>query len=265
MVDVGGTDLYVECAGSGAPAVVLEAGLGNDHAVWSAVQPGIARFARVCAYDRAGLGKSSPPSKPHTNRRMADELHTLLTRIGVAPSYVLVAHSMGGINVRLLASEHPDEVLGMVLVDSVGDDQPARYWSLLSESQLAEFRTGLSTLPEGLDYDTFVAGISAMKSSGSVGDKPLAILTRGKEQGPPDASPALTSRMLEAWQGMQDDLRQLSTNSIQVIVADSGHFIHREDPSLVVSCVRAVVEAAHTGARLNAIRGGCAGAHSASR
>jgi pimeloyl-ACP methyl ester carboxylesterase len=264
LVDIGGTNLYVHCVGAGTPAVVLEAGLGNDHEVWSAVQPGIAKFARVCAYDRAGLGRSGPPTRPHSNQKMAQELHTLLNRTGVSPPYILVAHSMGGINVRLLASEHPDEVAGMVLIDAVGDDQPARFWALIPESQMAEFRAGLEKLPEGVDYNTYVAGIVEMKARGRVmRDKPLVILTRGKEQAPPDASPELASRMLHAWHGMQADLRHLSTNSIQLIAKDSGHFIHREAPQLVVSCVRAVVDSVRARVPLNVTTSACRSDHSA--
>ena len=257
-VDVGGTELFASCAGTGAPTVVLEAGLGNDHGVWSAVQPEIARFTRVCSYDRAGLGKSSPPAKPHSNRAMARELYALLGRIDVSPPYVLVAHSMGGINVRMFANEHPNDVAGMVLIDTVGDDQPARYWALLPEPHLAELRTVLSRLPEGLDYDTYVAGIAEMKSeSRTLGDMPLVILTRGREDAPPDAPPELTSRMLHAWQGMQSELRKLSMNSLQVVAQDAGHFIQREKPELTIACVRAVVDSARSGGNLTVDAVGC--------
>jgi pimeloyl-ACP methyl ester carboxylesterase len=81
---VGGLSLYVHCAGQGAPLVVLEAGLGSDGRVWDQVEPAIGRFTHVCDYDRAGLGRSGPAPRPHTNQQMARELRTLLEQVGLA-------------------------------------------------------------------------------------------------------------------------------------------------------------------------------------
>lgn len=157
IVDVrAGTSLHIHCVGNGEPVVIFDSGLANDGPVWRGVQLEVGQSTRACVYDRAGLGYSSQPArKPHPNRLMARELYTLLDRAGLRGPYVLVGHSIGGINVRLLASEHLDDVAGMVLVDAVGDEQPSRYWALVPEERMAEFRVGLSKLPEGLDYDTF--------------------------------------------------------------------------------------------------------------
>jgi pimeloyl-ACP methyl ester carboxylesterase len=217
------------------------------------VQPQIGRFTRACAYDRAGMGYSSGAApSPHTNRRMARELHALLGRAGLGSPYVLVGHSMGGINVRLFASEHFDEVAGMVLVDAMTDEQPSRYWALIPDSDMAEFRAGLSRLHEGLDFDSLVAGFAEMRaSSRSIGDKPLVILTRGKEEMLPGGSPEHTARMLGVWHEMQADLSHLSTNAVQIVAENSRHFIQWDAPRLVVASVREVVGASRTHARVN--------------
>jgi pimeloyl-ACP methyl ester carboxylesterase len=148
VVDIGsGMSLHVHCTGDGSPIVVFDAGLGMDGSAWNDVLPDVAKVTRACAYDRAGMGYSSRPApRPHTNRMMARELYALLQGAGLRSPYVLVGHSMGGVNIRLLASEHLDEVAGMVLVDAVGADQPSRYWSLFPRRQLADFRVGLSEL-----------------------------------------------------------------------------------------------------------------------
>ncbi len=138
-VDVGGYRLYLQCIGAGSPTVVLEAGLGSPSEVWGLVQPGVARFTRVCAYDRAGVGGSDAGPRPRTSGTIVAALHTLLRRAGVGGPYVLVGHSIGGFHARLYAHRYPREVAGMVLVDASHPDQLAR-----ELAALPPYRTGES-------------------------------------------------------------------------------------------------------------------------
>jgi pimeloyl-ACP methyl ester carboxylesterase len=129
MVDVGGDRLHINCQGCerghGAPTVVMEA--ADFSLSWDLVQPGVARFASVCSYDRAGLGWSERGPKPRSAGNMVEELHTLLGQAGVEPPYVLVGHSKGGLFVRLYAHQYPGEVAGMVLVDAAHEEQESRF------------------------------------------------------------------------------------------------------------------------------------------
>src|SRR5882672_4334036 len=118
LVDVGGHRLHLWCMGAGAPAVILDTGLGGSSAEWGFVQPEVARFTRVCSYDRAGMGYSDPGPSPRTARRIASELATLLDRSGIAGPVVLVGASIAGFNVRVFASDHPELAAGLVLVDA---------------------------------------------------------------------------------------------------------------------------------------------------
>src|SRR5262245_50984185 len=122
LVDVGGWRLHLDCAGTGSPAVVFASGSGDFSFDWALVQPEVARSARACAYDRAGDAWSDPGPIPCTLRQEAYELHTLLERAGIAPPYVLVGHSYGGLLVRVYAERYPAEVAGMVLVDATHED-----------------------------------------------------------------------------------------------------------------------------------------------
>src|SRR5438067_10878185 len=128
LVDVGGWRLHINCTGkarASQPTVVLEAGIGDFSVEWSLVQPGVAKFARVCSYDRAGAGWSELGPHPRTMHQIVYELHILLEKADVRPSYVLVGHSYGGWLVRLFASKYRSEVAGMVLVEG-GFDNPWR-------------------------------------------------------------------------------------------------------------------------------------------
>lgn len=122
LVDVGGYRLHLNCTGKGGPTIVLIAGGGDFSFDWLLVQPDLSRFARVCSYDRAGLAWSDPGPTPRTMLQDAYELHTLLKAGRAKAPYVLVGHSVGGLIARVYAERYPDEVAGMVLVDSTHED-----------------------------------------------------------------------------------------------------------------------------------------------
>lgn len=122
LVDVGGYKLNINCNGEGSPTVVLEAGLASFSFTWQRVQSEIAKFTRVCSYDRAGYAWSDAGPPPRTSQQIARELHTLLQHAQEKPPYVLVGHSFGGLNVRAFNGLYPSEVAGMVLVESSHPD-----------------------------------------------------------------------------------------------------------------------------------------------
>jgi pimeloyl-ACP methyl ester carboxylesterase len=125
LIDLGGWRLHLHCAGERAadqPLVVLEAGAGDFSVDWSLVQPSVARFARVCSYDRAGTGWSDLGPRPRTMRQIVWELHELLSRAGERAPYLLVGHSYGGALVRMYQRAYEAEVVGLVLVDAQSDD-----------------------------------------------------------------------------------------------------------------------------------------------
>jgi len=138
MVDVGGYRLHINCQGvpvPGKPTVVMEGGNAESCLTWALVQPEVARFTRVCTYDRAGLGWSERSPKPRTATNIVEELHTLLTTAGVEPPYVLAGHSIGGMFVRLYAHRYPDQIAGMVLVDAAHEEQYMRFPTSLQRMQ----------------------------------------------------------------------------------------------------------------------------------
>ncbi|MEO7432343.1 MAG: alpha/beta hydrolase [Dokdonella sp.] len=141
LVDIDhGRRLNLYCIGTGAPTVVFDAGLANWSQIWGLVQPVVAKTTRACAYDRAGLGFSDPPTRPGSSANIVDDLHRLLTAAAIAPPYVLVGHSYGGMNVRLYASMYRNDVAGLVLDDSSHEEWTAR-WLVTHPDQRIEMAT----------------------------------------------------------------------------------------------------------------------------
>jgi pimeloyl-ACP methyl ester carboxylesterase len=123
MVDVNDIQMRLDCRGSGSPTVVLEAGAQSSSIVWVRIQDDVAKFTRVCSYDRAGYGWSDVVHEAMLPQQVAEMLHALLEKAGEKPPYLIVGHSFGGVYVRTFTTQYPDEVVGMVLVDSSHENQ----------------------------------------------------------------------------------------------------------------------------------------------
>jgi pimeloyl-ACP methyl ester carboxylesterase len=126
LVDVGGHRLHAQVREGGEPTVVLEGGAGEWSTHWGQVPGRLSRFARVIAYDRAGLGWSELGPRPRTCSAMADELHRLLEGLGVDGPVVLVAHSFGALVARSFTARYPERVSGLVFVDGYAPGFEAR-------------------------------------------------------------------------------------------------------------------------------------------
>jgi pimeloyl-ACP methyl ester carboxylesterase len=231
FVTVDGHRMYYACSGAGSPTVVLDAGSPDTSGTWKSVQPQIARVTRVCAYDRAGLGRSAPPPPGRrTARTQVDELHLLLKAAGIPPPYVVVGHSWGGLLARIFARVYRRETGGAVLVDAT----TFPYLTPAAAAQLPR-----KTTREGIDIAAAVAESAAVKSLGNL---PLIVLGSN--------NPPLDAKLRHA----QDEEAALSTNSIDAIATRSTHYIQRPapagQPQFVISAARAVVAAVRSQARL---------------
>jgi pimeloyl-ACP methyl ester carboxylesterase len=167
LVDVGGHRLHLRCGGDGTPAVVFDAALGASSLSWSLVQPAVARVTRACSYDRAGFGWSDAGPMPRTAGRIAGELHQLLQRGGVAPPYVLVGHSFGGLVMRLFAARHPGDVAGLILIEPA----IAEAWARPGREQQALIARGVRLCGYGASAARhgLAAIVSALARAGATG------------------------------------------------------------------------------------------------
>ena len=239
LFEINGHRLYIECLGAGTPTVIFEAGYGGDHHAWDAVEPEVARATRVCAYDRAGLGLSAGE---HPKRRgpfeQEDDLDDLLDAASIAPPYVIVGHSYGGILAWLFARRHHDDVEGLVLLDASHPRQVERFRAVLPADAPAE--------PEEVSPENvkFSEAAHAAADLGSLGDTRLVVVTAGQED---DGMPArIAARLQRVWLSLQDDYARRSSDTVHVVARYSGHFIQSNlgQPDLVVRAIREVVLAA---------------------
>jgi pimeloyl-ACP methyl ester carboxylesterase len=281
LVDIGGYRLHLHCLGEGRPTVVLEAGLNEFSLAWAQVQDETAKFARACAYDRAGFGWSERGPLERTGSNMVRELHALLGRSGIEAPVVLVGHSFGGLLAREYVHAYPGEVIGLVLVDAAHEEYLERIPEVLRGVQrgVQDFkrlswisRLGLMALePEKIParglhgealaryrailattdfFDTAAAETAAFEQNlaaaralplGPLGALPLAVLSRGQA----DAQRLLTSEENERnereWSALQGRLVTLSSRARQVIATRSGHAIQKTEPGLVTDAIRGVI------------------------
>jgi pimeloyl-ACP methyl ester carboxylesterase len=253
-IDVGGRSLAIVRSGSGSPTVILESGLGAQSVWWEPVQNAVARFTSVCRFDRAGKGLSDPAPTPRTSHDMVADLHTLLSHADIPGPYVLVGQSVGGLNVRVYASHYPAEVAGIVLVDSMHEDQFVTMGPMLPPpfpgepaelTGVRQFWTADWIDPtknaEGIDFPVLCEQGRAVTS---LGDLPLVVLTADWEHAPElgEATAEFRRVWSEQWQALQSSLAALSTASAQAIVPGSGHFIQRDAPDAVIAAILQVVE-----------------------
>lgn len=266
LIDVGGYKLHISCTGSGSPTVILEAGLGLPAAEMSGwIQPGVATVTRVCVYDRAGMGWSELAETPRDGVAIATDLHTLLTRAEIDGPYVLAGHSSGGVYAQVFAAQYPDEIAGLVLLDSQPPDAIANlpgyateYDAIRRSTALfpsvarlgvgrvaypsasglppevwAEARALLCTGSHNRGYRDAAVGLKAALTQAqaltSLGDKPLIVVTAVE-----DAH--------AGWLPLQEKMAGLSTNSVQRVIQDASHASLIEDEGDSANAIDAILD-----------------------
>ncbi len=244
--------LRLWCAGAGVPLVVLVPGLGAASGEWRPVQQGIAGFTRCCRCDRGG-----PAAHAHAPARsvsdLVNALHAALHRPGMRDGpCVLVGHSLGGLVARRYAQQHAKDVAGLVLVDAMHEQQferlgpafppPSGDDAPLLRAMRSFWQGGWREPAGNPEHIELAASLVDPPADGALGELPLAVLTAGAWRDR-KLFPSPHGEQLQAeWDALQDAHMRLSCRSERIEAGDdSGHFVHREKPALVVQAVERLV------------------------
>ena len=270
LIDLGGYRLHLNCMGEGGPTVILEYGLEGSYFDWHRVQPEIARFARVCSYDRAGYGWSDTSPNPRVPSVMAEELHALLNAAGEKPPYIVVGHSYGALIAEMFTHKFPQETAGLVLVDGfIPRGEP---WFPMSFKLWLRFMQ--ATTPLGLprwrgwcggargelrgeaeaancrsrvyaayyqEHSQLPVGGAEMRAIGSLGNVPLIVISR---------DPAVTHEA-DGSGHVEDqaEMARLSSNGRLIIAKGSGHNVPEDRPDVIIEAIRELSALAQAGSR----------------
>lgn len=256
------SSVHIIKSGEGPVTVILEAGLGSLSIDWCQIQPEISKRAKVLSYDRGSYGWSQSTKKYRTALDHVEELKEILVKVDLAPPYLLVGHSYGGLIMRLFASMHPEQVKGLILVDSVHENQymPGNqnkgfkhkvtfgyvisltgFPRLLKQKVGRKFLTG--EYQRYLNYTGYTLGayqtiyqeykdspISAqqLKDSAAIHkDIPVVVIS--------------SNNSTKQWKEQQLLLAKL-TSKTEHIQTDKGHSIHLEDPTVVTDTIFKLLE-----------------------
>jgi pimeloyl-ACP methyl ester carboxylesterase len=295
LVDIGGRRMHLAESGTGSPVVVLESGIAATCLNWTNIHAEVARFTRVCSYDRASLGWSDPAGTPRVTSQLIDELHELLKAANISGPYVLAGHSYGGMLARAYAGKYPDEVAGLVLVDPL----PASEWMRPTDEQAKILRRGIRLARRGAllaRLGIVRLSLKILSAGGRTVPKLVARLSSGQAEstlsrlvGEVQKMPRETWPMIQAhwcqpkgFLGMSEYFNSLprsateaaacpepspdiplvvlsasnstpvqlaersamarhSSRGAHIVAEKSGHWIHLDEPELVVNAIREMV------------------------
>jgi pimeloyl-ACP methyl ester carboxylesterase len=228
-VEGGGHLLRFRVEGTGSPTVVLEIGLGGFVEEWAAVQPEVARFTRVVAYDRIGAHHTEPTL---TGQEVINELRAALENASLKPPYVLVGQSFGGVYIRLFAAMYPDEVVGLVLLDPSQDEFIA--WMQVQHPEEEFSKKNHRDWPEANGVRQTLEQLKASQFPPSV---PTIVVTAARPQDDP-----LWRAVFPMWLSSHEKWAQSLPKGRHVLAPQSGHGVQVEAPELVVGLIREVVQ-----------------------
>ncbi|MGA8740158.1 MAG: alpha/beta hydrolase [Terracidiphilus sp.] len=264
--------MHLFCTGQGSPTIVLEAGLGDDSMIWGKVQPVLSRETRVCSYDRAGSGWSESRPDVRDSNAISSELHGLLKESGITDPIILMGHSIAGIHMREYEARYPEGVKGIIFLDGstpLQDDRfPASFreeekkyygklpwYKFLTIIGVARLMGQCSQVDRGFEpyadwikadscnpqqFNAVQAELAGIQPSGEetarlgpFGDLPILIFSQDPDKPMEQLPPALSQQVPAIWNGMQEDIKKLSTRSRRIIAKGSAHYIQVDRPELV--------------------------------
>jgi pimeloyl-ACP methyl ester carboxylesterase len=237
--------LHVRCEGTGSPAVLLEAGAGapgDSEWGYATVFPAVARFTRVCVYDRAGLGASPPPPRtPRTCEELTADLHAVADAVRIERPFVLVGHSFGGLLARFYARAWPGELSGVVFVDPAVEENLILIRRTMTPEQRAYLDREVAGRKEKVDRPGCNDRVGA---TGTLGDVPLVLIVATRVEPLPSDLPQPQAPVAAVYARRREMMRKfltLSTRTREVMAARSGHVVMKDEPEIVIGAIRDLV------------------------
>ncbi|NDJ62968.1 MAG: alpha/beta hydrolase, partial [Chloroflexi bacterium] len=272
LIAVNGHRLHIDCIGEGAPTVILDAEWSSWSLELRPLQQQIAAITRVCVYDRAGYGWSDPGPEPRTAQQLVDELFALLNNSGESGPFIIAGHSFGGLTARLFASQHPDLVAGVVLIDALPPEFALRddeFIPILPAPFIAELETLRdvlsealvppavaldvvpdSALPPGLPADladTYKIQFLRLQHIEAVLAEATALETSVRQVNGTTLGDLPLIVLIagqdrpEGWRDTAEALAELSTDGALIVVAESGPRVPVDAPAAIVDAIQQLI------------------------
>ena len=223
LIDAGGHKVSVTSTGRGKTPIVMITGFCQlaDRS-WIMVKEDMSKLSRVITFDRPGLGKSEKVSGPRTSNKKVEEMHAMLKKTAIKGPYILVAHSIGGLDARLFASKYPKEVAGIILLDATPEEYTLNAEKYMAKNEFANLKAAKT--PDG-NYDDMVKSAELAKATkNSIKNVPLIVISGGKHE--------------DSWIKMQKDVAALSSKSKFIVAKNSEHMVMIDDYKEVIAAVK---------------------------
>jgi pimeloyl-ACP methyl ester carboxylesterase len=259
MISIGSHRLQVSIAGKGIPTVVIDAGITDKLENWRLLHKRIAKETRIVTYNRAGYGQSEPGPLPRHCGREAEELKALLDAASVPSPYVVVGHSLGGLNAQVFAAKYPKDIAGVVLLDPppLSFIRGEKYNSLLAvaDQMTVEWQAVADGGAESINpqekaravffrmiasehREMFGESARLVSEISTFGDTPLLVIASGK------ANPVfgdIAEEYQRYWIAQSRSLSHKSSKGKFVLAEKSTHNLYTDVPDLVVESILSVV------------------------
>jgi pimeloyl-ACP methyl ester carboxylesterase len=231
QVSAGENKLRMSIQGHATPTVIFDTFGFVNLEIWNRVQPGVARFARTVSFDHGGHWGSEPGSRPRDAHQLALELRAALRQAGVAPPFVLVGYSMGGIYARVFTGMFPAEVAGILLVDPSMEEFMETF--ARKYPQIARISDENRRAQDEWASQWFSVAQARTSALPAI---PITLITATKPQD------ILTRKVLPYWLRTHRDWLRSYPHAQHIVTTNSGHEVILSDPPLVIEATRAMVE-----------------------
>jgi pimeloyl-ACP methyl ester carboxylesterase len=229
QLEINGKTVEYIMQGENSPTIIFETGMGQTIDTWNTVLDSLSKHTQVYAYNRPNYGQSEIKKPPKNVIDVAKQLRTNLVAQNISPPYILVGHSVGGLYINMFARLYPSEVAGVVFIDA---SHPKQFEYFRNNHSILYDLLILSTKKGNrkYEYDIVKTALSSFIDAPEFPNVPIAVLVAGKR-----SSPLESKKLREKWLSFQKDLASLSNESKHLIIKESGHYIHHNNPDIVIS------------------------------